>query len=158
MEPSARWSAMTSRSWRAAVLFILILVLAAWRLPISSHVRGAGGATEASWSGFWYGELKGGAPYGMNLFVPSYSHTLTRFDAIVSVGPYYCTTNAVVAIKDITTGTILTSLTITTGVIQDSGPLSVQMTGGDTFAFVSTGGASGCQVFPGGVTFTAVYE
>lgn len=142
---------------RVAFGLLLILAVLAWRLPTSLRVKGSGGVTEATWSAFSYYELTTtGGNDGMK-FIPANNHTLKRFLVAAEYPPFLCTTNAVVAIKDLTTGAILTSVTVK-GLSNDSGAISVSMTGGHTFAFETTTGAKGCQAIPGSPSFTAVYQ
>jgi len=147
-------------SRRVALPLLLILAFAAWRLPASSHAQA--GVTEATWSSFWYLKLAGTVS-GLE-FVPANNHTLTRFIVTAEAPPFECMVNATVAIKDMTTGTILTSLTITGSLPQDSGPLSISMTGGHVFSFVNPQGYSGCGKIagvtqnPGEANFTAIYQ
>jgi len=142
-------------SKRAALSLLLILAFAAWRLPISSHAQG--GVTEAVWAGYYNGFLSN-APTRIQI-VPADGHTLTRFLVMAQQHPVNCTTYGAVAIEDMTTATVLTSLTLVNGqTFYDSGSLSISMTGGHAIGFVGTQNPSGCYIAPGEIMFTAVYE
>ena len=89
------------------------------------------------------------------------SHTLLRLTMDISSIPVGCGTNAVVGFKDLTSGTVLASLTITNGTgatLQDSGALSVSMTSGDQFGLALLTSPVGCSTSPGIYTLTAVYQ
>jgi hypothetical protein len=73
------------------------------------------------------------------------AHTLTRFVITLSTAPAGCATLAVVAIRDVTSATSLTTLTFVNGTATyDSGVLSIAMTAGHKFAIRTTTGESGC--------------
>jgi len=89
------------------------------------------------------------------------SHTLLRLTMDVSSLPVGCTTNAVVGFKDLTSGAVLSSFTITNSTpttLNDSGALSVAMTSGDQFGLGLLTSPAGCTTSPGIYTLVAVYQ
>jgi len=87
------------------------------------------------------------------------AHTLIRFTIYTISAPTGCSTSAVVQFKDITSSTVLASLTIANGSQYfDSGALSVPMTAGDVFGFVTSVIPVGCGAFPQNGTPTAIYQ
>jgi hypothetical protein len=120
--------------------------------------EGASGAvTEATWSGYYDGALS--APFPGPEVVLANSHTLTRF-LVTAEESSGCPNNVVVALKDVTSGTVLTSLTVTDATdFYDSGPLSISMVGGHTFEFLGTQGSGNCTGgTPETAGFTAVFQ
>ena len=137
---------------RVALSLLLILALVAWRLPGLSHAQG--GVTQATWSGFIPGAIVDSGATGMEVVLPK-NHTLTRFSVVAEKGSE-CTTYPTVGFKDMTTGTILTQLTVDG--YNDSGPLSITMTGGHKFAFQVVGQAHCSAPYPGAADFTVIYQ
>jgi len=80
------------------------------------------------------------------------AHTLTRLLVSTSQAPSGCSTNGQMGVKDITSSTVLTSLTPTATGVLDSGAISISMTAGHQFAIGLTTQSVGCTTFP---TFTA---
>jgi hypothetical protein len=75
------------------------------------------------------------------------THTVVRFDVTVTQAPLGCTTAPVFGIKDLTSSTVLTSVTISNGIstgLVDSGAVSVATTAGDTFTVGLTTSPAGC--------------
>lgn len=152
------------RLTRLVWALLLMLAVAAWRLPISSRVQGSS-VTEAVWSGFSvYGfpmtsaGVQTTGPTGLQVVLAN-GHTLTRFQLFVLQQPVNCTTTGTLVLQDLTANTVLSSLTLANGrQFYDSGALSVAMTAGHTFAYVATEAPSGCYTIPAAINFTAVYE
>jgi len=80
------------------------------------------------------------------------AHTLTGLLVATSTAPSGCSVNAAVGVKDITSATVLTSLTPTTTGVLDSGALSISTTAVHQFAIGLVTQATSCTTFP---TFTA---
>lgn len=73
------------------------------------------------------------------------AHTITRFRLQAGAGAAGCTTSPIVSVKDLTSSTILTSLTITNGPTTfDSGAISISTTAGHAFGIRLTTAAVGC--------------
>ena len=89
------------------------------------------------------------------------SHTLLRLTYILTTSPAGCTTSPVVGVRDNTSGTTLTSLTIanaqSTGFV-DSGALSVVTTAGHRIGIGVITAPVGCSTQPVLLDLTAVYQ
>jgi hypothetical protein len=78
-------------------------------------------------------------------------HTITRLAYNLMISPSGCANNAVVGVYDVTSSTLLTSLTITNGQALgwvDSGALSVATTAGHALGVGVTNGAAACTTYP----------
>jgi hypothetical protein len=86
------------------------------------------------------------------IFLPS-AHTLIRFGIRITVAGTGCTGAPTVAVKDVTTGTDLTTIVVGSwGIVgnNDSGVLNIAMTAGHEFAMYVKTAATGCTVNPNG--------
>jgi len=124
-------------------------------------------ATEATFGGgdsqsTGAGNQCGGAPgNACGYAILANAHTLTRFTVQLSTAPSGCATNAVVGVRDMTSSTNLTSITIVAqpvGFRLDSGAISIAMTAGHEFAAGLLTAAGGCGTFPTIGSSTAVYQ
>jgi hypothetical protein len=88
------------------------------------------------------------------------AHTLVRLTFILTQAPATCSPNAVVSLRDVTSSTNISSITVSQASAQfvDSGTLSVAMTAGDTFTLGPTTAAAGCGTQPVISSFTAVLQ
>ncbi len=119
----------------------------------------SGGVTQMTWGFGSAISLLGGASVTCALTgavgncmraVFAQGHTLVRFTFELTGGQAGCTTNPVVGVKDLTTGTVLSSITVTNADavgFKDSGAISVSMTAGDTFGIGLLTAPAGCTTF-----------
>lgn len=86
------------------------------------------------------------------------THTLTRFRILLGTSAG-CTTPAVISIKDLTSSSILTSLTQVNGTqIYDSGTLNISTTAGHSFGLGITTLSIGCTTTPDVIQSDATYQ
>lgn len=117
-----------------------------------------GGLTFAAGSGALCNAFAGASTLCVYTVWPS-PHTLVRLVYEIVTAPSGCTTNAVVGLRDNTSSTNLSTLTVTGAVgVVDSGALSVSTTAGHQFALGLLTAASGCTTTPAIGAITAVYE
>jgi len=86
------------------------------------------------------------------------AHTITRFTYFASIPAVGCSSFPIYGVKDVTTSTVLTTISPTTSSFQDSGAISVATTAGDTLELAVTTLSSGCSTNPQGIALTAVYR
>lgn len=124
---------------------------AAYGLTASSI--GAGSSATCSTAGFGLGQCTATVFPG--------PHTILRLTYTVVTSPANCTTALVVGVRDITSSTNLTTLTVANGAsigFVDSGALSVAMTAGDTIGIGAITASSGCTTNPQLGNVTMVYR
>lgn len=124
------------------------------------------GTSEAAWS---WGSLivnltnNTPCPTGANYCsetVFAKSHTVVRLSYTVTTAAAACSTNAVVGVRDVTSSTNVSTLTVTqsTGTFVDSGAISNAMTAGDVFILGMITAPVGCGTFPTISNLTAVMQ
>ncbi|HYY73168.1 MAG TPA: hypothetical protein VE778_06210 [Candidatus Bathyarchaeia archaeon] len=88
------------------------------------------------------------------------AHMLVRLTYNLTQAPVTCSTNAVVAVKDMTSSSILSSITVNQAITQfvDSGALSVATTAGNKILVGTTTAAASCTTFPNVTNIAAVFQ
>lgn len=100
---------------------------------------------------------------GSNLCAETFfakAHTLVRLTYNLSQAPATCSPNAVIAVRDVTAGSNLTTITVNQGVagFVDSGALSIATTAGHKFLVGTNTAAAGCGTVPNANTISAVFQ
>ncbi|HZU30680.1 MAG TPA: hypothetical protein VFB79_06165 [Candidatus Angelobacter sp.] len=110
-----------------------------------------------TWDGFLSGSLTTSG-IGYVQWTPDKAITITRFESLTqNVSPSGCSTNAVLDVFDNTSTTSLTSITLTSQVV-DSGALAVNVTGGHVLRIRVQTGAVGCTATPANAAVTVQYR
>lgn len=88
------------------------------------------------------------------------AHTLVRLTYNLSQAPATCSPNAVIAVRDVTAGSNLTTITVNQGVagFVDSGALSIATTAGHKILVGANTAAAGCGTVPNANTISAVFQ
>jgi len=88
------------------------------------------------------------------------AHTLVRLTYNLTQAPSGCATNAVVAVRDMTSSSNLTTITVNqaiTGFV-DSGALSIATTAGHKILIGTTTAAASCTTVPNASNINAVFQ
>jgi hypothetical protein len=92
------------------------------------------------------------------LFVTEHSVTITRLQSLANVPPAGCTTFPTVSVFNNTTSSILTSLTLTSSTLTDSGPISINVAAGQQLVLRTTATASGCTINAANIGFAVQWK